>query len=377
MKRNTKCTKVSIGVATFGILAGSTFGFGSVTAGAADASTVFTYTGAAQRYVVPMNVCSVTIEALGAQGGAGGPVSTDDQQGPAGVPLGAEAAAPTAAAVQPLVSVDGGLGGSATSTITVAPGQALSVNVGGQGAAGTITDPLSNDGGTGGAGGWNGGANGGDGSYYAGGGGGGGASDVRTGASLADRVVVAGGGGGTGGGAGNPDFDPPSSGGVGGNPATAGGDGEIYADDGATVAGGGQPGTATAGGAGGAGTIADNTPKVDGADGALGNGGAGAGDDTDGGDLGGGGGGGGGLYGGGGGGAGWYPGAGGGGASSLGDTTQAGVRAGNGQVTITAVAGTCETPSSTSTPTTSTTVVVPPNTAPAAKPVSATPTYTG
>ena len=141
MKRITTHTKISIGVATVGLLAGSMFGFGAVTAGAADTSTVFTYTGAVQQYVVPTNVCSVTIEALGAQGGAGGPLSTDDQEGPAGVQLGAQAAAPTAAAVQPPLSVDGGLGGSATSTITVAPGQALSVNVGGRGAAGTITDP--------------------------------------------------------------------------------------------------------------------------------------------------------------------------------------------------------------------------------------------
>ena len=59
MKRITTHTKISIGVATVGLLAGSMFGFGAVTAGAADTSTVFTYTGAVQQYVVPTNVCSV------------------------------------------------------------------------------------------------------------------------------------------------------------------------------------------------------------------------------------------------------------------------------------------------------------------------------
>lgn len=74
---------------------------------------------------------------------------------------------------------DGGLGGYATATVPVAPGATLTVFVGGQGV-------------TAGAGGYNGG---GDGGMW--GAGGGGASDVRVGApTLVNRVVVAGGGGG-------------------------------------------------------------------------------------------------------------------------------------------------------------------------------------
>jgi hypothetical protein len=87
----------------------------------------------------------------------------------------------------------------------------------------------------------------------------------------------------------------------------------------------------------------------------------------------GGGGGGGGLYGGGGGGAAVFDAAaGGGGGSSLGDTSTAGVRAGNGQVTITPAGG-CDTP-------TTTTVPEAPTNPPVAQPataVAAKPTYTG
>ncbi|MCW5853849.1 MAG: hypothetical protein KIT87_27525, partial [Anaerolineae bacterium] len=128
-------------------------------------SQVFDYTGAEQIFIVPARVTSVTITALGAQGGAS-------------------------------FSIPGGLGGETVATISVTPGQTLYVYVGGIGGTGSFAG--------GGTGGFNGGASGG--STIAGGpggGGGGGASDVRQGGNtLANRVVVAGGGGGAGGGLG-------------------------------------------------------------------------------------------------------------------------------------------------------------------------------
>ncbi len=96
-----------------------------------------------------------------------------------------------------------GLGGRVQGTLSVVPGQVLNINVGGQGANGSVS---------GAAGGFNGGGN--ANFYFFGcGGAGGGASDIRIGGNgLANRVVVAGGGGGNG-------WDSPgaSCGGDGGN----------------------------------------------------------------------------------------------------------------------------------------------------------------
>jgi hypothetical protein len=240
----------------------------------------FYYTGGVQNFIVPNGVTSITIQAFGAQGGAG------------------------------VVSGVGGLraganGGSVTATISVTPGQTLYIYVGGQG-----TDAARY---TGGAGGFNGGGSGGNG-YEVGGGGGGGASDVRQGIDdLGDRVVVAGGGGGAGGG------NNGGSGGKGGN--TVGQSG--FNGDGSTGGGGGSGSGGTGGSNGG----------QDGQEGMGGSGGQA--DDA------GGGGGGGGYYGGGGGGSAPNGGAGGGGGSSfvIGTATgvaySQGVQTGNGQVNLT------------------------------------------
>jgi len=224
---------------------------------------------AAQTFVVPAGVTSITVEALGAQGGSAGAVA-------------------------------GGLGGSATATLAVTPGEQLQVNVGGQGGS-----P---------AGGCNGGGGGGAPVAGSGGRGGGGASDVRRGAfALADRLVVAGGGGGGGGalaGVGG------GGGGAGGGVTGGGGGGGVT-----TFGGGGGPGTQFGPGAGG---------STNGSPGTAGSGGGGGG-----GLFGGGGGGGGGVAGGGG------PGGGGGGGSGFvpgGCTITAcsqGVQTGNGLVRIT------------------------------------------
>lgn len=113
-------------------------------------SATFSYTGAEQFFTVPDGVTSVDLDACGAQGGQYVPGASS------GVG-------------------DAGNGGRALRTITVTPGEQLSIQVGGSGESG----------------GWNGGGIGGV--------NGGGASDVRKGGTtLANRVVVGGGGGGGG-----------------------------------------------------------------------------------------------------------------------------------------------------------------------------------
>ena len=259
----------------------------STTAGTT--TCTFAYTGAAQSWTVPDGVSQATFVVSGAQGGS------------------------------EEFSAVGGLGGEATATIPVTPGEMLQVNVGGKGGDGT--------GASGGAGGFNGGADGGNGCCW-GAGGGGGASDVRSGAfELAERIIVAGGGGGAGGFS----ISDSSAGGVGGGPSGGDGTGGGYGFPSHDGAGGGG-GTQVAGGAGGGGAegVGGN-----GSPGDLGTGGAGDG----------GGGGGGGYYGGGGGGGG-ASGGGGGGGSGFGPTGvvfNSGVRSGDGLVKITYTTPTKET----------------------------------
>jgi hypothetical protein len=249
--------------------------------------------GGAQTWVVPAGVTSATFDVFGAQGGNGGGMV--------------------------VTTAPGGNGGETVATVAVTPGESIQVNVGCRG-----TDSPSN---TAGAGGFNGGADGGLG-VNAGGGGGGGASDVRqAGTALANRVVVAGGGGGGGGvlsaGA------LLATGGTGGG--ANGGDG-VSSD---LVSGAGTGGTPSVGGTRGG----CQQPTCLGVDGSAGSGGAGGGSVAAA-NLSAGGGGGGGLFGGGGGGGDTNNsevagGGGGGGGSGFGGTTTAGVRTGDGLVTIT------------------------------------------
>jgi hypothetical protein len=192
-------------------------------------TVTFNYTGAFQTFVVPAGVTSISIQALGAQGMANA----------AGVAL-------------------GGLGGSASGNLTVTPGETLWVYVGGGGS-------------TGATGGFNGGGNGGTTGtcLTALGGGGGGASDVRqTANTLAGRKIVAGGGGGT---AGNRVVGcARGAGGGGGGGYYGGGGGCGYPGTTGVVPTGG---TQAAGGAGG---ITGTTfGATNGLPGALGIGGAG------------------------------------------------------------------------------------------------------
>lgn len=108
--------------------------------------TTYTYTGSPEVFTVPTGVTTLTVVLNGAQGGGG---ST-------------------------------GLGGRATASLTVTPGQSLTLRVGGKG----------DDNGPGGY-------NGGGAGAGVDAGGGGGASDIRmNGDALSNRVLVAGGGGG-------------------------------------------------------------------------------------------------------------------------------------------------------------------------------------
>ena len=247
----------------------------------------FNYTGAVQTYTVPPCVFQLNVSLWGAEGGGTGG--------------------------------SGGDGALVTGILNVTPGQVLQVYVGGMGG---VT-----------AGGFNGGGAGQPG--IVGSGGGGGASDIRVAPyALANRVAVAGGGGGTGGG------DQYELGGSGGDP-----DGTV---GGTAFGSGGSGGTTFAGGAGGSYWTPGGcgSPLNNGQPGVLGFGGAGGIDVCHG--IGPGGGGGGGLYGGGGGGSDditttvSYGGGGGGGGSSLvpaAGTATVGANTGNGKVTITPIGG--------------------------------------
>ena len=232
---------------------------------------MFNFTGGAQTWTVPAGVTSANFNVYGAQGGDWG--------------------------LAPYIATLGGRGGQAKADLTVTPGQALQITVGGKGGNGGVT---------GGAGpGFNGGGRG-SGEES----GGGGASDVRASSyTLADRLIVAGGGGGGGFRDGGGD-----GGGVNGN--RGGGN-----CGGPNCSRPGEGGTQTGPGAGG---------LPNGNAGRLGVGGDGAG----GGSAAGGGG----YYGGGGGGGHWHDGVGGGGGSGFGPAgvmLRTGGRNGNGLVVVT------------------------------------------
>jgi hypothetical protein len=242
------------------------------------AQATFDYTGGEQTFVVPAGVWSVHVLAVGGHGG---------------VADGSNA---------------GGRGGSAaqvTGELSVAPGEKLYVEVGGNGGEGSELNP----------GGFNGGAPGGGPAFNGGGfgGGGGGASDVRStprssGLSPDDRLLVAGGGGGGGEGGESSNAEHGGDGGPAGQPGQGT---RYYLGGGAgTAVGGGSAGLTGVGGVEGCGSGEPGLP------GALGSGGAGGHQCFELGQSGGGGGGG--LYGGGGGGGTQdYAAPGGGGGSSL------------------------------------------------------------
>ncbi len=213
-------------------------------AAAATSAVTFSSTGAEQTFTVPAGVSVLQVMAIGGSGGGG------------------------------LGGGVGGLGGVASGEVAVFPGEALYVEVGGDGASGgpgsgSVEPPSFNGGG----------------GAVQSGGAGGGASDVRTlpranSDSLSTRLIVAGGGGGGG--------SSDSSGGGGGD------GGGLSGGAGATAPFGGGGGTQGAVGSGGAGGIGGGASGSSGASGAGGSGGNGPNF--------GGGGGGGGLFGGGGGG---------------------------------------------------------------------------
>src|SRR5215217_31886 len=91
-----------------------TFGVGSAAAEPTDES--FGSTGEVQTFVVPEGVCEISVDALGAEGGAGqilSPQKFSPEQG-------ADPAGGNGTTAAP------GLGGHATATVAVTPGESLS-----------------------------------------------------------------------------------------------------------------------------------------------------------------------------------------------------------------------------------------------------------
>jgi hypothetical protein len=220
-------------ISLLGLVGATTISAAPRAFGALPDATSFSFTGAAQNYTVPPNVCSIKIVAAGAQGGSGSLASEvlgDD--------------------------LPGGLGGVAVTEINVNPGEVVQVNVGGQGGNGAWTQSADE----GGKGGWNGGAPGGAGGSAGGGGagGGGGASDVRQGGTGLDARVIVGGGGGGSGAYSSVDTAPHATGGAGGDPAGGGGNGAPLDIDGYVTPAGG-------GGGGGGGARGVGTPSTPGA----------------------------------------------------------------------------------------------------------------
>jgi hypothetical protein len=237
-------------------------------------ATPYAFTGAPQGYTVPTDVCSVTLDVVGGVGG----VDFDETVG--------------------------GPGGSGQATVTVTPGEQLTILVGGEGAeAGPDGSPGGYNGG--GATGTGGGAQSGS---------GGGATDILA-TSTNTVLLEAGGGGGQG-------FDTTGTGGAGGaggdanepgaagaaapvleGSAGGGGGATTSSVGGAGIAGGssediigsaGNPGVGGTGGQGGADTAL--TDGAGGGGGYYGGGGGGTGDANSGNNIGGGGGGGGSGY---------------------------------------------------------------------------------
>ena len=208
-------------IAILGMVALSTGVTALATSGGAGAQAVeesFEFTGAAEDFAVPADVCSITVVAVGARGGD----SFEDNQPGFGAP-----------------------GGSATATMPVTPGETLTVVVGGAGETPVDTDATDDERGAqvvpaagtqGNAGGFNGGGDGGDGPNP--GGGGGGLTELQR-AGVA--VVIAGGGGGAGG------YQTAGDGGAGGESGEDGGDASSGAGGGASGGNGGGGGQANIG----------------------------------------------------------------------------------------------------------------------------------
>src|SRR3954465_15800014 len=93
--------------------------FTEVGSAATPITQVFSFTGGVQTYTVPPGVCHIDIVVEGAQGGAGG------------------------STVAPAQGGEGGTG--EVDNYSVAPGEVLTVVVGGQGGSGTESNPPPNE----------------------------------------------------------------------------------------------------------------------------------------------------------------------------------------------------------------------------------------
>jgi len=202
-------------------------GFASTGGGpAAPIILSFTYTGAVQTWVAPLDVTTATVTLTGAGGGgaldsgAGGQV--------------------------------GGAGGTLSGTMSITPGSTYYIYCGGGGGAGVGT--------TGGASGWNGGGHGGNNGATYGWGGGGGFSAIAVGSLTGWQAIVGsgggcvsylGGGGGAGGGLTGGSSGGSASGGGGTQSAGGAANGGSGASPGDYLVGGSASGTNYAGGGAG------------------------------------------------------------------------------------------------------------------------------
>src|SRR5260370_1548411 len=135
-------------------LGGSWLVAASPPAGAAPQSTSFAFSGGSVPFTVPPGVCSITFDAFGAQGGDGTVDNVARFEGAGSSGRSAQTGHTQAsAAVHTAQTASGGLGGHESGTLTVTPGQTLTVSVRGHGSDGPSL--------IGGTGGFNGGATGG------------------------------------------------------------------------------------------------------------------------------------------------------------------------------------------------------------------------
>ena len=196
----------------------------------AESSTVFSYTGGAQTYNIPVNTEQLKLEVWGAQGG-GNQVDGNTNGGVGGKGGYSVGTLENLAGVNSLSVYVGGQGQTSNSQSAPAPG---GWNGGGTAFASTDTDPAC---------------------------GGGGATDIRiNGTTLYDRIIVAGGGGGGGedseqGGAGGGATGVTGSGSsYTGGTQTAGGSGAVFGIGASTQYDGGAGGGGWYGGGCGGGT---------------------------------------------------------------------------------------------------------------------------
>src|SRR5260370_38544924 len=134
LPRDGKALVKAMLVAVAGAIAlgGSWLVAASPPAGAAPQSTSFAFSGGSVPFTVPPGVCSITFDAFGAQGGDGTVDNVARVDGTGSSGRSAQTGHTQASAAgHTAQTASGGLGGHADVPLTLTPGQALPVSVGG------------------------------------------------------------------------------------------------------------------------------------------------------------------------------------------------------------------------------------------------------